>query len=318
MNVLSNLRRTLLAVGVALAALAPAALSDSAQAAAPPTLSPFQIKATGTQAGIAFSSSEPVTVSFDYRPAAALTAAPAQPLTAGIIATNDPRFTPYYGTTHNLRLTDLRSNTPYTVVVTARTRDNRTATAQANFTTARKRVRLVLDEITITEDGDWFGQGEPTWYWSVFWAGGSSGGCFPNTTPSGVEHLSGVCQAGGYGEGTFVPRNDRGEKLALTFAEENFPTMPETFSLSARSSEEDLIDPVIWLVSQIGNEFTPVHGRIPVTVPQDKEWSSTPITLRPHCDECSMESTMLFRIDVFHDNVPYPPNHGRTQVHSNF
>ncbi|MGD9892821.1 MAG: hypothetical protein AB7R89_17640 [Dehalococcoidia bacterium] len=331
MNVPTMCRRALVGVVLALAAVASTALGNPVQAAGPPTLSPLQIKAGGTLATVAFTSSEPVTVAIDFRPAtagaitttaAALTSQPAQPITSGIIAANDPRFTnPYYGTTHEQRLTGLKSNTPYTVVVTARTPDNRTATAQGNFTTARKRIRLVLDEITVSEDGDWFGKGEPTWFWSVFWDGGRSGGCFPNTTPSGVAHLSGVCQAGSYGEGTFVPRNDRNEKLALTFAEENFPVMPTSFSLHAWSTEEDLIDPLIWLVSQVGHEFIPVHASMPLPepqVPQGREWASTPITLSPHCDGCSVESTMNFRVDVFYDNLPYPPNHGRTQVHSNF
>jgi hypothetical protein len=220
--------------------------------------------------------------------------------------------------THQVTLSGLTSNTGYEVLVRTEDSTGKRLEARAGFYTIKKRVRLVVDEITITKDGDWFGNGEPTWFWSVLWDGGSSGGCFPNTTPSGVEHLSGVCQAGSYGEGAFVPRNDRGQKLALTFAEENFSVLPQTFFVSAKTTEEDLIDPLIVLVSELGAEFTPVYGSVPFAVPQDREWMSAPIMLSPHCDECSVESRILFRFDVFHDNLSYPPNHGRALVHSNF
>jgi hypothetical protein len=86
-----------------------------------------------------------------------------------------------------------------------------------------------------------------------------------------------------------------------------------------------LIDPLIWLVSQVGVDFDPVIGRTPLPVPQGREgqeWASTLITVKPSCDDgttsCSFTSTMTFRFDLFYDNLPYTPNHGRAQVHSNF
>jgi hypothetical protein len=311
-------RRLLLAVGLALAVLAPAVLSGPAAGAQPPPpmiagplppvppISPIQGRTGGTEADFSFTTAEPTTARINYKPMA-----------AGAASDGEWQEILTYSMTHEVKLTGLTSNTGYDVFVTAETSAGTRLNAYANFHTLKKRVRLVLDEITILHDGDLFGTGEPTWFWSVEWDGGTSGGCFPNTTPSGVEHLSGVCQAGSYGEGTFVPRNDRNEKLALTFAEENFPAMPESFTLTAWSSESDFPDPLTWLVNQIGCcSFTSPDDKIePWPVPQPTEWSSTPITRRLF-DE--VESTMLFRFDVFYDNVPYPPNHGRAQVHSNF
>jgi len=307
--------RLLLAAGLALAVLAPAVLSGPAAGAQPPptiagplTLAPIsaiQVRAGGTEAFISFTTVEPTTATINHEP-------------MGAAASDGQRqVIPTYSRTHEVKLTGLTSNTRYDVFVTAETSAGTRLNAQAGFHTLKKRVRLVLDEITILHDGDLFGTGEPTWFWSVTWDGGTSGGCFPNTTPSGVEHLSGVYQAGSYGEGTFVPRNDRNEKLALTFAEENFPAMPESFTLAAWSSESDFPDPLTWLVNQIPCcTFTSPDDKIePWPVPQPTEWSSTPITRRLLNE---VESTMLFRFDVFYDNLPYPPNHGRAQVHSNF
>ena len=297
MNVPSLLRRFLVGATLALAALAPATLGGPvANAQSPPTLSPLRVQAFGTEATVTFTSSEPVAVTITH-----------QPTTGGQPVVQSWNI---YTTTHETKLTGLTSNTQYQVSVAAVTRDGRRTNGAATFTTTKKRVRLILDRITITDDGDWIGKGEPTWSWKVEWAGGETGACFPNTTPSGIEHLVGVCQAGSYGEGTIFPHNDRGEKLMLTFAEENFPAMPTSFTLSASAAESDLTDVLPFPT------FHRAGAPMPWPVPQDKEFASQAMTVLANGP--GFESTMDFRFELFHDNVPYPPNHGRAQVRSNF
>jgi hypothetical protein len=306
MNIPSLLKRVLIGAGLALAALAPAALSGpSADAQTAPTLSPLRILALGTEATVSFTSSEPAALTITYQPKGAP------------ISQSRAQVQSAYTAAHEVKLAGLTSNTAYSFSITARTSDGRLASVQGSFTTAKRRVRLILDRINITDDGDWIGKGEPTWFWKVAWSGGETGACFPNTTSSGLDQLVGVCQSGSYSEGTFFPHNDSGDKLTLTFAEENFPTMPRSFALSAGAEESDLplVSGRTWEV--ITGFGTPSATPVEWSVPQDKEWASMAITVDAS-GRGGFSSTMDFRFELFHDNLPYPPNHGRAQVRSNF
>jgi hypothetical protein len=306
MNIQLRFRRALLGAGLALAALAPAALSSPAQAADPLTLSPLQIRVGGTLAAVSFTSSEPVKVTVNYRPAAiAATAAAStpQPITTGIISFNDPRFTmPGYSTTHEHRLTGLTSNTPYTVIVTARTSDNRTATAQGNFTTAAKRIRITLESINIEDDGDGIltGDGEPMWFVDLGWSG--------RPDPLGFSYNP----ERKLGEGRFTPRTRSGRALVFAFAEENFDQFPETVSLAVEADENDtVIDSVVRAYECItsvveGGCVTGEESPTVWRVPQGVESASQVLNVRGDEPATGFESVLTYRMEVVHHNVPYP------------
>src|SRR5215208_20680 len=215
MNIATHVRRFILGAGLALAALAPAALggpTTDAQAA-PPTLSPLRVQALGTEATVSFTSSEPVALTITHQP------------TGGPISQSRAQVRSAYATSHEVKLAGLTSNTAYTVIITGSTSDGRLATVQSSFTTAKKRVRITLESIDITNDGDWIGDGEPFWVVSLRYAGGSTGGCFPRSQLG--------CEQGKYGEGRFTPLNADGKALQFVLAEENFDRFPETVSLRA-------------------------------------------------------------------------------------
>ena len=341
MNNPTQFRRLILGAALALAALAPAALSGSVSDAQtmPPTISPLQVRAGGTEAIISFTSPEPLAVTLDYKPLTAAAVGPQptvhvfdggfQPAAGATPAPSIPlpgtgggwQWQRTYTTTHELKLTGLVSNTQYQVSVTGETRTGRRISGSTTFTTAKKRVRLILDRIQVADDGDWIGKGEALWVWSVTWAGGETGGCNPNTTSSGLESSAGVCQPASIGEGLHHPRTESGEKLTKIFAEENFPQgMPKSFTLAAGAEERDLLLPWgrLWETLVHIARFHGPTASFEWSVPQDKESASTPAKVGANAAKNELESRMEFRFELFHDNLSYPPNHGRAQVRSNF
>src|SRR5215208_1368608 len=102
MNIATHVRRFILGAGLALAALAPAALIGPTADAqtAQPSLSPLRVQALGPEATISFTSSEPVAVTITYQPSA---------------GSGQPNVQSWdiYTTTHATTLTGLTSNTQY-------------------------------------------------------------------------------------------------------------------------------------------------------------------------------------------------------------
>jgi hypothetical protein len=175
-----------------------------------------------------------------------------------------------------------------------------------DFTTAKARVRIRLEQITITADGDgWLsGVGEPLWVAQVHWAGGTFDGCFPNN--------GAMCQYGSWGEGTIAPRNVAGRTLTWLFAEENFDTFPTEFTLAATVEEDDLIpgasilECVSELLSGGGCPFQG-HGMMPPwRVPQGVEFASTPVSISANDVHVGFYSTLLFTFELFYDGLSYP------------
>jgi hypothetical protein len=291
MNIATYVRRALLGAGLALAALAPAAFGGPVADAqpAPPTLSPLRVQAFGTEATVAFTSSEPVAVTITHQPTGG-----GQPTT---------QAWDIYTTTHETTLTGLASNTQYQVSVTAMTRDGRRTNGAANFYTAKKRVRVTLREINITRDGDaWWSNGEPAWLVRLQWAGGEVAGCFPNN--------GNVCEVGSYGEGRFVPRNYLGQPLTWIFAEENFDAMPAALGISADAKEFDFV-PIVGGVLDFlerGPSFETPGSSSGVDeewhVPAGQDFASTAIVLSAGNEE--FKSTTAFTFELFHDNLSYP------------
>ena len=311
----SCIKRILLAGGLILGVLATAALSGPAAradapkpaasrtptpapASATPTAAPgfagplpqmtaVEVRALGTEATLSFITTQPSAVTIDYQPAGGPTAGGQSPVQG-------------YATTHERRLAGLRSNTTYDVTVTATTKSGEKHTAQTRFTTSKQRVRITLREINITEDGDGFlsGDGEPSWLTRLEWAGGKTGGCYPNN--------GAFCETGSYGEGRIFPRNYLGQFLSWTFAEENFDRMPAAFTLSVKGEEYDIV-PVLGKVVDL---FQPASGfesgSFAWQVPAGQEWASTPAFLDAGNGSQGFKSTMAFTFELFHDNLSYP------------
>jgi hypothetical protein len=294
----------MLGAGLALAALAPAALAGPAQAAAPPTISAPQIKAAGTSAVVTLTSSEPASIRVEAVPTAPTTA-PHRSQTSDI-----------YTTSHELKLTGLASNTAYAVNVTARTLDGRATTAQGSFTTLKKRVRLVLESIDIKDDGDGLltGDGEPVWFVRLLWPGRDREltECFPVGEPKCDE-------TGKYGEGRFSPSNSTGDSLMFVFAEENFDRFPDALTLRAGAYEDDsFISRFLtlpWWAECIAGGGCPVGEHPPTEwrVPQGVEFAHQILAV-PGDDEVGafttgFESTLNFSVVVYHDYTPHSAGH---------
>jgi len=203
---------------------------------------------------------------------------------------------------HRVGLPKLQSNTTYEVAVYVINADGQQTTASKRFTTLKQRVRVTLREINITDDGDsWLtGDGEPSWLVGLEWAGGKTGGCYPNN--------GAFCETGSHGEGRFVPRNYLGQPLMWLFAEENFDSMPTAFTISASGTEYDII-PIGNLVNHIQNggfasppDTTPFEWQVPAR----QEWASSPATLDASRAAAGFRSTMAFTFELFHDNLSYP------------
>lgn len=302
MDVSLHVRRFVLGAGLALAALAPAALAGSARAAEPLTLSPLEVRSAGTYAVVAFTSSEPALVSADYKPATAAATAglvgqPSDLISSGIVGPILPREA------HELKLTGLTSNTAYVVTVTARTGDNRTATAFARFTTAKKRIRVTLASIDVKDDGDLFGKGEATWGVTLNWDGGFVGGCYPFTCTDQV----------GVGEGRFTPLNSTGRALQFVLAEENFDRFPDAISLRAYGDELDSelvynfgLARLAHCVSDggclVGDNDSPAVW----SVPQGVESADQTLTLYADDTDTGFRSVLTFHVELVHHDVPYP------------
>ena len=258
----------------------------------------------------------------------------ANPLSGGVLSASDaqplPVFEPepVYEKEARIQLTGLTSHTTYEVVVTASTRDGRTATARQTFETASKRVRLTLNTINIQDvggllEGD---HAEPTWFWHLSgFAGGPLKDCFPKA--------AGQCQEGDFGEYTLLPTCSRGDRdhrtctYTYVFAEENFrPTdntnaapgsedftsMPRQFQLRAAVHESDA--PLVSSLDTFFDWGAWLGGSAQAAwqVPQGQERTSQQVTVST--DDGTFRSTMHFTFELFHDKLSYPPTDGR--VHS--
>ena len=293
MNVSFLFRCLFLGAGLALAALAPAALSVPTEAAAaPPTISALQIKAAGTSATVTLTSSEPASVRVDAKATAPATALPRS------------QSSDIYTTAHELRLTALASNTTYVVTVTARTLDGRTATATGSFTTLKKRVRITLESIDIIDDGDLIGDGEPGWTVSATWDGGAAQGCYPVRCGN----------VGSFGEGRITPRNSAGGTLMFDFAEENFDRFPDRIILKTEAREQDSTLTDGWGVRAWECVFGVLKGGC-ITgdetdtewrVPQGVETAFQLVTVNGHDTSTGFESVLTFAVELFHNHTPSP------------
>jgi hypothetical protein len=332
-HVPSFARRLLLAAGLTLGAVAPAALGVlPAVAAAPPTLTILGVSPGGTQADVTATSSVPVAITYSVHVAPARVV-PGGTVAAGTLAASAPALrqidgvlapvtgvldpgTPlHYDTKHIFRLTGLKPNTAYDLNIAGTTEAGEHLTAHARFTTLKQRVRLTLDTITVTDDGDVIGSGEPTWFWSVGWATASLKDCYPKS--------AGHCREGSASEGTIFPNAGAGKTYSYVFAEENFKpmpgpgageedftTMPTSFFLHAAAKESDsflqsALDAFFDGYAQLGDGSSGLRWDVPQGVEGDRKQ----VTMA--ANDGNFKSVLHFTFQVFYDNQTYTPNEGR-------
>lgn len=222
---------------------------------------------------------------------------------------------PDYETKFTVHRTGLTPNTTYDLDVSATTQDGDTLTAHTRFTTLKQRVRVTLDSIDISDDGDTFGSGEPTWFWKVGFQGYTVDDCYPQG--------DGHCQVGSASEGTVYPYANGSTKFSFVFAQENFQpipnphpqpgsedfsSMPTQFTLQASANESDgwlgpldsFFDWGAWLSGTSQASWQ---------APQGVEVARQAVSVAAEQD--NFRSVMHFTFEVFYDNQSYPPNDGR-------
>jgi hypothetical protein len=316
----SLVKRALLGGGLALGVLATAVLGGSTVGAqrppgavgipslcppggclAPP-ISAVEAKAAGTYALVSFSTLEPAAVTVDYTPTT--TAAPA--------AAGGQSPAQGFATTHERKLTGLTSNTTYDVTVTATTQAGQKHTAKTSFTTAKKVVRIILQSIDITDDGDGLlsGGGEPLWFVE---AGGDG---VARAAPGWVDgpycypsRPRGYCEYGKLGEGRITPLNPDGKALMIVYAEENFDRFPSTVSLKVWAKEDDAIGgaSLIECVTggcPVGDDAAVREWRVPPGV----EFAQQIITMPGVDASTGFESVLTFHVELVHvhGSAPWP------------
>jgi hypothetical protein len=201
--------------------------------------------------------------------------------------------------------------------VTGTTTGGQRVAAHARFTTKKQRLRVTLDKIVISNDGDVIGSGEPTWFWSVGWTTDHMSDCYP--------HSGGRCRSRDFDAGTLYPYTESGRKFSYIFAEENFhpipdPTpqpgeedftsMPTALFLRATAKESDSF--VQEALDALFDGWATVGGDGPVVrwdVPQGVEYASKQVTIQANDD--NFKSVMYVTFEVFYDNQTYAPNDGR-------
>jgi hypothetical protein len=211
------------------------------------------------------------------------------PITGGV-ATIDGVLSPAdYRKEHTIRLTGLQSNTTYEVTVNAATPDGRTAVARQTFTTLKARVRVILEEITIEDDGDGIfrGDGEPRWEMDLTLGGKL---CYPIKCGS----------FGNHGEGRFVPRDPAGNRLTWKLFEEVFNGLPDVLTMSVKAEEDD--GAISGSPSQISTQ-TAVWR-----VPRGVETASSRVQVRGDQASRDFKSVLTFSFELFHDDTPYVIN----------
>jgi hypothetical protein len=127
------------------------------------------------------------------------------------------------------------------------------------FLTGKRRLRITFEEAHIFDTGDFFGDGEPTWFFRASWASGVPAtpqyhvdSCFPYTAepPDSGGYARAFCQSGDTGEASTITDPDGGrvlpfytptrQPLSYVFAEENFSgRLPAQIDICGNATEDD-------------------------------------------------------------------------------
>jgi hypothetical protein len=296
-----------------------------------PALSTVSVQPGGTDAWVTFTSTVPSTARVEVQQAGlknidpVMVASGTEPAghhpiggvgspvatSVGAVNASDP-VAPVYETTHKLHLTNLKPGTSYHASVSASTQAGDQLSSQVRFDTLQERVRITVDTIDLQHGGALFGDNTVWWYLGVSWGGtgyqpvsaqGSVTTCFPsNDSGDPMERVVGVCQTGSYGDGTFVPLNNRQHHLSWVFAQENFDVMPTTFTVSGAADEQDFFSP-----GEPNPEYTG-RGCLPkatTTVPVGMGAQSTTISVCGDDLNTTFQSLVTYRVEVFYDNAVY-------------
>lgn len=292
----------------------PVVARPSAQTQTPTvSLGDVTVQREGHGAWVAFTSSEPTSATVSARLLAQAPTQPTRPgvpprvqdvqaggLDPGILSNSAPNSGPLtYERQHRLHVPNLASNTAYTVQVAAATSSGQRVTRSVQVTTLKERVRVTLRQIQIDDDGDLVGAGEPLWVAAVDWTGGTFNGCYPNN--------GAMCQHGSWREGIIVPRTRAGGSLTWLFAEENFDTFPDTFTLRATAEEDDLVPGgLLDCVANFNGCPFQGHGTVQWRVPQGVEFASTSVSVGASDTLGGFQSQLQFTFELLYDNASYP------------
>lgn len=324
------LKRTI-AAGIGVALIGVASLGGTTRvhaaplaAAAPLSLDYFVIEPKGLSARVQAAATEPTTVSYSLKRVdlngGGPTLPPRRPLAdvvarspIGVLSTGGTPPTPVYERRHDLNLTNLTSNTLYEVTLRVSAADGQSVTKTERFTTYKERVKVTLDKIVVSDDGDWIGKGELMWGWRVDWVRDVVSGCYPFNGQT--------CTEANVSEGTIFPRTRSGDRFEVVFAEENFKPVPQP---NPHPGEEDftampqslrlIADAVEFDQIQTGSPQVLNDGGTEYTwqVPQNTESAVQSLSLRVKAN--GSDSTMYFTFVLTHDNRTYAPNSGRVYV----
>jgi hypothetical protein len=223
---------------------------------------------------------------------------------------------PMYETAHTLNLPDLKSNTTYQATISAQTKDGTQLSQQVQFTTAKERIRVTIDQIDIFSGGAFIGDPSPLWLMGVQWASDSDAAfrdqaltCFPTNG----AFPNGICQYGSYGDGAFQPLNTFGKPLSGVFAEENFDSMPTRFRFAASADiSSGILNGVlgiawdVFTLSEATFNF-PQNSAGSWDVPRGVETSTTSALADANTgDGLGFYSGVTYRAELFFDNSDYP------------
>jgi hypothetical protein len=236
------------------------------------------------------------------------------------------------GVSHAIRLDDLKSNTPYWAKVWAQDESGLLAQSQyVVFETLKRRLKITFGEAHIFDSGDFFGDGEPTWFFGAQWASGNPthpafvvDGCFPYTAdrPDSGGFARALCLSGDTGEASNITDPDGGrvlpfytptrQALSYVFPEENFfGRLPEHIDLCGYAREDDsgfgIFDSLLHLISSFPISFDAsgphcsVHWNVPTS---EHSAESGRLTVNASQDE-GFRTDVIVTLEVFYDDLIY-------------
>ncbi len=219
---------------------------------------------------------------------------------------NNPGFTGLttpQGTSHTITLTGLKSNTRYTTRIWI---DNG-AGAQAQstewtFLTLKRRIKITFPSAYVTNNGDWFGAGEPLWTFEVSWAGGQVGSCYPydrQAAHAGTPYQCLPDAASVYDNSNYPFTNTSGGPVGFILPEENFGgALPTALRIRIPVEEYDIIPFPFGLPDSWAGQ-----GATPVDVPQS---GAQTFVLDSNNVGDGFYSTVNVKIEVYYDGTTYP------------
>jgi len=308
----------------------------------------ISIERQGTSAVVSFTTNQPVTAGVEYAPGRITVAEPvpgAPPVPhqpsggLSLPAVRPPGDTQsgFTGlvspseTSHTVPLNQLKSNSAYWLRIWAQDENGALAQSQpVAFETLKRRLTITFEEAHIFDTGDFFGEGEPTWFFSAYWENPNPGSpsnysissCFPYTAdpPDSDGYARAACLSGDTGQASNITDPDGGrvlpfyslsnQPLSYVFAEENFGAgLPEHIRICGFAREDDsgfgFFDTLLHVIASFPSKFDPSGA------PCSVQWDVlTPtaqharLTANDSPDE-GFRSDVIVRLQELYDDVVY-------------